>query len=184
METTEAGSTPGSGTAACRKDFRPPRGRTGKQALSSKHQQSAIEREVVMMEAELEAMRLLFNRAAWMGDKTAPTPWRLPLVCESLCSPGVNGEIAAQVFEIVLPGHDEDVFNPVWVLNLGNDMQRRVGILLAEGPQAAQVMPRYLGRGLDLKGPYESAVLLDDQVDLRAMVGPPEVHGRFALKVV
>ena len=36
----------------------------------SKHQQSAIEREILMMEAELEAMRLLVYRAAWMGDNS------------------------------------------------------------------------------------------------------------------
>jgi acyl-CoA dehydrogenase len=34
----------------------------------NKHQQGAIEREVLFMEAELEAMRLLIWRAAWMGD--------------------------------------------------------------------------------------------------------------------
>jgi len=34
----------------------------------NKHQQGAVEREILMMEAELEAMRLLVYRAAWMGD--------------------------------------------------------------------------------------------------------------------
>jgi acyl-CoA dehydrogenase len=34
----------------------------------NKHQLGAVEREVLFMEAELEAMRLLIWRAAWMGD--------------------------------------------------------------------------------------------------------------------
>jgi len=33
-----------------------------------KHQLGAVEKEVLFMEAELEAMRLLIYRAAWMGD--------------------------------------------------------------------------------------------------------------------
>ncbi len=34
----------------------------------NKHQLGAVEQEVLLMEAELEAMRLLIWRAAWMGD--------------------------------------------------------------------------------------------------------------------
>ena len=34
----------------------------------NKHQLTAVEKEVLFMEAELEAMRLLVYRAAWMGD--------------------------------------------------------------------------------------------------------------------
>ncbi len=36
----------------------------------NKHQQGAIEREVLFMEAEMEAARLLIWRAAWMGDNS------------------------------------------------------------------------------------------------------------------
>ena len=35
---------------------------------ASKHRMSAVEREVLLLEAELDAMRLLVWRAAWMGD--------------------------------------------------------------------------------------------------------------------
>lgn len=37
-----------------------------------KHKLGAVEREVLLMEAELEAMRLLIWRAAWMGDNNRP----------------------------------------------------------------------------------------------------------------
>ncbi len=38
----------------------------------SKHNLNAVEKELLMMEAELEAMRLLTYRAAWMGDNARP----------------------------------------------------------------------------------------------------------------
>ena len=38
----------------------------------SKHKLGAIEREILLMEAETEAMRLLIWRAAWMGDNNRP----------------------------------------------------------------------------------------------------------------
>ncbi|MEW6444146.1 MAG: acyl-CoA dehydrogenase family protein [bacterium] len=37
-----------------------------------KHALGAVEREILVMEAELEAMRLLVWRAAWMGDNNRP----------------------------------------------------------------------------------------------------------------
>ena len=37
-----------------------------------KHRLGAVEREVLMMEAELDAMRLLIYRAGWMGDNNRP----------------------------------------------------------------------------------------------------------------
>ena len=38
----------------------------------SKHNLNAVEKELLTMEAELEAMRLLTYRAAWMGDNSRP----------------------------------------------------------------------------------------------------------------